>query len=330
MLIFLWRTAAIALGFCMDQLIGDPAKMPHMIRLIGALITRMEGFLLKRFLRERAQELRAGRWLVALVLFISAGAVAGVLALGYAASLYLGFALEALLCFQLLAAKSLRVESMRVYERLRADDLAGARKAVSMIVGRDTAALDKSGVTRAAVETVAENTSDGVVAPLFYMLLGGGVLGCLYKAANTMDSMVGYKSDTYLYFGRAAARLDDALNYIPARLAARLMLLASALCGMDFQNARLIYRRDKRNHSSPNAAHTEAVCAGALGLRLAGDAFYFGRLVKKPAIGDPVRPIEAEDIRRANRLMNGAAWLMLALVLAISLLVIGGWMYATV
>ena len=185
-----------------------------------------------------------------------------------------------------------------------------------MIVGRDTDALDAAGVTRAAVETVAENASDGVAAPLFYMLLGGAVLGCLYKAANTMDSMVGYKNERYLDFGRTAARLDDALNFIPARLCAWVMIFAARLCGMDAGNALRIYRRDKRNHASPNSAHTEAAMAGALRVRLAGDAYYFGKLCKKPYIGDAQRPIEAADILRAHKLLYVTAYLLLMLALA--------------
>ena len=185
-----------------------------------------------------------------------------------------------------------------------------------MIVGRDTDALDAAGVTRAAVETVAENASDGVAAPLFYMLLGGAVLGCLYKAANTMDSMVGYKNERYLDFGRTAARLDDALNFIPARLCAWVMIFAAQLCGMDAGNALRIYRRDKRNHASPNSAHTEAAMAGALRVRLAGDAYYFGKLCKKPYIGDAQRPIEAADILRAHKLLYVTAYLLLMLALA--------------
>lgn len=324
-----FQTGAIALGFLLDQLIGDPPGMPHIIRWIGALIAALEDFLRKHSPASEAGQLRAGKWLVALTLLISVGGTAGVLLVGYRVSRYVGFLLEALLCFQLLAAKSLRAESMRVYHNLQAKNIPQARKDVAMIVGRDTEALDEAGITRAAVETVAENTSDGVIAPLFYMLLGGSVLACLYKAANTMDSMVGYKNERYLYFGRAAAKLDDALNYIPARLAAQLMLLASILPGFDAKNARRIYRRDKRNHKSPNAAHTEAVCAGALGMQLAGDAWYGGRLVEKPTIGDAARPIEPEDIRRANRLMNTAAWLMAAFVMGLRIL-IGWWLYAAV
>ena len=206
-------------------------------------------------------------------------------------------------CYQLLAAKSLKTESMKVYKKLQDSDLEGARKAVSMIVGRDTANLDCEGITKATVETIAENTSDGVIAPLFYMLIGGAPLGMLYKAINTMDSMLGYKDEKYLYIGRIAAKMDDVVNYIPARISAIMMVLAAFLCGLDWKNGWKIFLRDRYNHSSPNSAQTEAVCAGALDIQLAGDAWYFGKLYKKPYIGEPIRSIRIEDICQTNRLM---------------------------
>ena len=203
----------------------------------------------------------------------------------------------------MLATKCLKTESMKVYKRLSEHDLCGARKAVSMIVGRDTECLDEEGVAKAAIETVAENASDGVIAPMLYLALFGPVGGFFYKAVNTMDSMVGYKNDKYLYFGRCAAKLDDIVNYIPARISAWLMILASACERMNWKNAEKIYKRDRYCHASPNSAQTEAVMAGALEVQLAGDAVYFGKVVKKPTIGDDIRPVEAEDIKRANHLM---------------------------
>lgn len=196
-------------------------------------------------------------------------------------------------------------------------DIGRARKAVSMIVGRDTGGLDEAGVTRAAVETVAENASDGVVAPLFYIMLGGATLGCLYKAANTLDSMVGYRNERYIDFGRFAAKLDDVLNFIPSRLCALLMIGAARLCRMDAKNALRVWKRDRFKHASPNSAQTEAVMAGALRVRLAGNAYYFGRLYEKPYIGDDLRPIEAGDIRRSHSLLYVTAALMLLLALII-------------
>ena len=203
---------------------------------------------------------------------------------------------------------------MKVYDRLKEKDLPGARRAVSMIVGRDTAHLDEAGVTKAAVETVAENTSDGVIAPMFYLMIGGPAAGWIYKAVNTMDSMVGYKNERYRFFGTAAARLDDILNYLPSRLSALLMIAAGALLKLDARGAYRIWRRDRRNHASPNSAQTESVMAGALNLQLAGDAFYFGKLTKKKTIGDDIRRIAPEDIPRANRLMLTASVLGLLLM----------------
>lgn len=223
---------------------------------------------------------------------------------------YAGILLECLMTYQILAVKCLKEESMKVYRFLKEGDLIQARAAVSMIVGRDTDCLDEEGVARAAIETVAENTSDGVIAPMLYLALGGPVFGFFYKAVNTMDSMVGYKNEKYLYFGRAAAKLDDVLNFIPARIGACLMIAAAFLSGSEFsgKDALRVYLRDRRNHASPNSAQTESVCAGALGIRLAGDASYFGKVVNKPYIGEETRKAESEDIKRANRLMYGTAW----------------------
>ena len=221
------------------------------------------------------------------------------------------FLLETFWCYQIFAARCLVGESRKVYQKLKEDDLPGARKAVSMIVGRDTENLTAEGVTKAAVETVAENTSDGVTAPLLFLLIGGAPLGFLYKAVNTMDSMLGYKNEKYLYFGRIPAKMDDVFNYIPARLTAWFMIVAAFLTGMDGENAWKIYLRDKRKHASPNSAQSEAVCAGALDVQLAGDAVYFGKVYKKDYIGDAIRKIEPEDILRAGKLMYMTTILMM-------------------
>ena len=221
------------------------------------------------------------------------------------------FLLETFWCYQIFAARCLVGESRKVYQKLKEDDLPGARRAVSMIVGRDTENLTAEGVTKAAVETVAENTSDGVTAPLLFLLIGGAPLGFLYKAVNTMDSMLGYKNEKYLYFGRIPAKMDDVFNYIPARLTAWFMIVAAFLTGMDGKNAWKIYLRDKRKHASPNSAQSEAVCAGALDVQLAGDAVYFGKIYKKDYIGDAIRKIEPEDILRAGKLMYMTTILMM-------------------
>ncbi|MBP3926763.1 MAG: cobalamin biosynthesis protein CobD [Clostridium sp.] len=299
-------------GVGLDLCLGDPHGLPHPVRLVGALIFRMERWLRRWFPATEQGELAAGVCLSVFVPSLCGGVAAVILwAAAQETSGWLLFLAETILTYYLLAARSLRDESMAVYHALRQGDLEKARTAVSMIVGRDTDCLDGTGITKAAVETVAENASDGVIAPLFYLALGGPVLGWIYKAVNTMDSMVGYQNETYLYFGRAAARLDDVLNWIPSRLSALLMVGAAWLLSMDGAGAYRIWRRDRRNHKSPNSAQTEAVCAGALGVQLAGDAWYFGKLCRKPWIGDAVRPVETEDIRRANHLMLTAAFLAL-------------------
>ena len=308
---------AMFLGFVLDLLFGDPHWLPHPIRLIGNLIASLEK-LNKKELSDTKKFLR-GFAMVVVVIAWTTGVTAVILEGAYGLHPAIGCAMEAIMTYQILATKCLKVESMKVYEQLQKQDLPAARKAVSMIVGRDTEQLDETGVAKAAIETVAENASDGVIAPMLYTALGGPVLGFLYKAVNTMDSMVGYKNDRYLHFGRAAAKLDDVVNFFPARISALLMIGAAFLSGKSYngRQAWRIWRRDSRKHASPNSAQTESVCAGALGIQLAGDASYFGKVVKKPYIGDPKRQVEYEDIRRANRLMNRTAWICELLCLGI-------------
>lgn len=298
-------------GFLLDLLLGDPCFLPHPVRLIGRCISAAEKRIRGKALEDGGKEIRQGAILVSLVLISVVTVSAFLLWAAYRLHPYAGMLVEGLMTYQILAVKSLKEESTKVYQRLKEGNLIQARAAVSMIVGRDTDCLDEEGVTRAAVETVAENTSDGVIAPMLYLALGGPVLGFFYKAVNTMDSMVGYKNEKYLYFGRAAAKLDDAVNWIPARISACLMIAAAFLAGRDFsgRDAVRIYRSDRRNHASPNSAQTESVCAGALGIRLAGDAVYFGKTVRKPYIGEELRRVEYEDIKRVNRLLYITAWL---------------------
>lgn len=308
------QLAAIGAGFILDILLGDPHGLPHPVRTLGSLITWLEGRIRKSIPEGEKGELWGGGLLVLLVL-ATVGAVGAIL---LTAAAHVGpvclFFVETVMNYYLLAARSLRDESMKVYSALKRGDVEQARAAVSMIVGRDTAVLDETGIAKAAVETVAENTSDGVIAPMFYLAIGGPLGGWVYKAVNTMDSMVGYRNDRYEYFGRAAARLDDVVNFIPARLSALLLILSAYFTGMDGRQAWRIFLRDRLNHKSPNSAQTEAACAGALRVRLAGDAWYFGKLVKKPFIGDALRQVEFEDIRRANRLMGLSAVLGLLLI----------------
>ena len=309
----MWTLYALLSGFGLDLLLGDPHSFPHPVVAIGKLISALEKLLRRLFPATRNGERLAGGILWVLVVSVSAGIPALLLWLCRGISPWLGLAAESVMCWQILAVKSLRTESMKVCRALSAGDTEGARHAVSMIVGRDTTRLDRAGIARAAVETVAENTSDGVVAPMVFLAIGGAPLGFFYKAVNTMDSMLGYIELPYRDFGFVPAKMDDVMNYLPARLSGLLMLAAGTLLGMDARNGWRIFRRDRYNHASPNSAQTESVCAGLLGLRLAGDAWYHGALHKKPYIGDPLREVEPEDIPRACRLLYGTAFLSLAL-----------------
>ncbi len=313
---------AVILGVLLDFMFGDPVWLYHPVRLMGKCITFLEGILRRIFPKSKTGERIAGAVLVILTVAVSTAVPAALLSVLYHLNFFAGFALESFFCYQMLAAKSLKTESMKVYRELQKKDIAGARYAVSMIVGRDTEHLDEAGVTKAAVETVAENASDGVIAPLFYMMLGGAAAGFAYKAVNTMDSMIGYKNEKYRYFGTAAARLDDVVNFIPARLSGLALIAAAMFTGEDWKNAWRIFRRDRRNHASPNSAQTESAMAGALRVRLAGDAWYFGKLHEKPYIGDDLRKIEAEDIVRANRMLYAGELAALAVFAAVRILFI--------
>ena len=328
-LYFLSHIIAFVLGFFLDLLIGDPHWLYHPVRIIGALISLLE----KLFLQDKKRsgndytntekdgdkqnnKKRALGFLTVLIVLTMTFIVCSFILIGaYFINIYLGLFIEVIMTYFIFATKSLRVESMKVYKALNNGTIDDARKAVSMIVGRDTESLSEEGVIKAAVETVAENTSDGVIAPMIITCIGGPVLGFVYKAVNTMDSMIGYKNDKYLYFGRVAAKLDDVVNFIPARISAVLMILASFLGGKNYlgKNAIKIFKRDRFNHASPNSAQTESVCAGALGIRLAGDAYYFGKLVKKPYIGDENRSIERDDIKKICRLMYITAFICMVI-----------------
>ena len=303
---------AVLGGFVLDALFGDPAWLPHPVVYMGKAISKLEKFLRPRLPKTPQGELLGGA-IVAFCLPVGTFLLTGLVCWG-ATRLHplLGLAVQMFWCGQALAARGLVQESTNVYKELKKPDLPGARKAVSRIVGRDTAELTAEGVTKAAVETVAENASDGVIAPLLYMLIGGAPLALTYKAINTMDSMLGYKNEKYLYFGRVPAKLDDVANYIPSRLAGLLWVAAAAFTHNDAKGAWKIWRRDRRNHASPNSAQTESACAGALGVQLAGPAYYFGEYYAKPTIGDALRPIEPEDILRANQMMYVASSFALA------------------
>lgn len=291
----------ILLGFILDTIIGDPYKLPHPIRWIGSFISILEK-LCRKIAKSNTMLMILGAILVFIVVFVSGGITLLVLKLA-SFNKYAYLIVSSVICYYMLAGKSLKTESIKVYKAFENNDTEGARKAVSMIVGRDTQSLTKEGIIKAAVETVAENSSDGVVAPLIYMLIFGPVGGVVYKAVNTMDSMIGYVEEKYFYIGKFAAKLDDVLNYIPARISGILVIISAFILRYDYKNAFMIFKRDRRKHASPNSAQTESAMAGALGVQLAGDATYFGVVHKKPYIGDKKREIENEDIKRANDIM---------------------------
>ncbi len=308
--------AAVAAAYFLDLLLGDPDFALHPVRLMGRLIDLFEKAARALFPKTKAGEITGGAVMAVCVIIVCGGVPFAVLFFAYRYNMILGACVEAVIGYFMLSAKDLASAGRDVYNALLSGDVGKARREVSMIVGRDTDKLDDAGIARAAVETVAENTSDGVAAPLFYMAIGGAVLGCVYKAINTMDSMVGYKNDAYINFGKFAARLDDAANFIPSRIAAFLMIVSSFLLGFDAGNAAYIHRRDSRKHASPNSAQTESVVAGALRIMLGGDAYYFGKLHKKPTIGDDLRDIRYDNIIQTNRMMYLTSFLAAVIFLA--------------
>lgn len=302
---------AVLAGYLLDILIGDPAWFPHPVRIIGWWASRMEKRLRAKYPDDREGQMKAGRRMVIvipLVTFLVSGGICWGL---YAYDHLIGMIPQVLWCWQCLASRDLAKHSKNVWYALEEGDLFEAQEAVGEIVGRDVDGLDEAGVTRATVETVAESSSDGVIAPLFYMLFAGAPLALTYKAINTLDSMFGYKTPEYRYFGFYAAKLDDLANLIPSRLAARFWIVAAFFTRNDWRGARDIWKRDRSKHPSPNAGQCEAACAGALGVWLGGPSRYFGHLVKKPYIGDNLRDIENDDILRANRMMYVAGFLYL-------------------
>lgn len=314
-------TLAVILGFILDAIFGDPASLYHPVILIGKIITQMEKITRRIFPGTKKGEIAAGAITSVTVLILSFGVPFMVLYCVSKVNIYAAFIIQVFWCFQIPAGKSLKREAMRIYRFIKAGDIKNARKYLGWIVGRDTENLEFKAIEKAVIETVAENTADGVTAPLFYMLIGGAPLGFLYKGVNTLDSMVAYRNEKYINFGLVSAKIDDLFNWIPARITGIAMIIVSPLIGLDGKNAARIFKRDRRNHKSPNSAMTEAPCAGALDIELAGDAFYFGELYKKKTIGDPIKPVDAEDIKKATKLMTASSILLLVLFSALRIAV---------
>ena len=319
---------ALVMGYILDLIFGDPYWMPHPVRFIGNLISILEKVIRRFMPKTKRGEYIGGIILTVMVVSISMVIPLVIILMAKSINTYLALTVETFMCYQILATKSLKVESMKVYDELAKNDLPSARKAVSMIVGRDTKDLTFSGVAKAAVETVAENTSDGIIAPMIFIAIGGAPMGFFYKAINTMDSMVGYKNEKYMNFGRFAAKLDDVVNYLPARISAYQMILSSFFLRYDYKNAFKIYKRDRYNHASPNSAQTESVCAGALDVQLAGNAYYFGKLYEKPTIGDDIREINYDDIKKANRLLYCTSIISIVIISVIKITIPDSLMYA--
>ena len=326
---------AMILGFVIDLIIGDPHGIIHPVQIIGWFIDKikrgMQHMLYgcswqevkeRQLERKETAELLCGYVLTFIIVVGTFVVITAILYIAGWIHPWLRFALETFFIYQILATKSLKKESMKVYYKLKEGDLSGARKEISYLVGRDTQELDESEIAKADVETIAENTADGIIAPMFFIALGGAPLGFAYKAVNTLDSMVAYRNDELIHIGHASAKLDDICNFIPARLAAFMMIVAAAILRMDVKGAIKIFKRDRFAHLSPNSAQTEAVAAGALNIQLGGTHNYFGKPVEKPTIGDDIRPVEYEDIKRTNQLLYVSAFLTLVVCCGITFVLV--------
>lgn len=325
-------------AFLADLAIGDPEWIPtpHPVVLIGKAITkckktvtsviygdRFQAVLEKRKLREPDKEIIGGGLMHLLIVGGAYLVTDWIVKIGKAIHPRIGDLLETFLIYQCLASKCLADEAEKVCVKLEEEDLPGARTQVGYLVGRDTACLSEEEVTKATIETVAENTSDGVIAPMFYAAIGGAPLAMAYKAVNTLDSMVGYKNDENIYLGKVSAKSDDLWNLIPSRLSAFAMMTGAKLADLDEKNAFRIFKRDRYNHLSPNSGQTESVAAGALHIQLGGTHDYFGKPVEKPTIGDKDRNAVPEDIRKTNKLMYGAAVCTMGAIVLVKLI---GWL----
>lgn len=305
----------IILGFLLDLIVGDPQNPIHPIRIIGSLCKTVEKFfrsILKRYLKV------AGLLTWILVVFIVFIFNYLLLKVTYRINPSVTMILGSVMIYFCISTKALKIEGLKVVKYVIKDDIEGARKQLSYIVGRDTKNLDKESILKAVVETVAENMSDGVIAPLFYAGIGGAPLAFLYKAVNTMDSMFGYKNDKYIEFGYFPAKLDDVFNYIPARLSGYFIVVVSFILGLDYKNSFKIYKRDKNNHSSPNSAHPEAAVAGALNVQLGGPNYYFGKFVEKQTIGDDREKIDINKVNNTNNILYCSAVLGCIMALIIN------------
>lgn len=315
-------TAIIPIAFIADLIFGDPSIIPHPVVIIGKIIPFFEKKLRRFFPNTDKGEYYAGVIMAIIIMGASFTVSLLISVLFFKISPFLFGLVQAWWCWQCIAIKDLNKETANIYRTLKEGSIEDARVAVARVVGRDTSHLTYEEIIKAAIETVAENFTDGIIAPIMYMSIFGAPLALMYKAVNTMDSMVGYKNEKYMFFGRPAARIDDIFNFIPARIAAFIWIVSSGMAGYDMAGAYRIWKRDRYNHASPNSAQTESACAGALGIQLAGPAQYFGKQIDKPYIGDKKRPVEAKDIKRTDRIMHVGALLALVIFMAVRLMVV--------
>ena len=306
------------IGLVLDFIIGDPNNPFHPVRIIGALGIKLENITRRVFKNLKISGFVT--WLGAILITFLVNSL--IVRLAFSISNIFGIIIEGILLYFCISFKGLKVEGLKVIKVLESGDIEGARKQLSYIVGRDTEALDEEGIIRAVIETVAENTSDGIIAPLLFGALGGAPLAMTYKAVNTCDSMFGYKNDKYIDFGLVSAKMDDLFNYIPARLTGYLVIFAAFILGLDYKNSYRIYKRDRYNHTSPNSAHPESAVAGALGIRLGGANYYFGKIVEKPTIGDKNKVIEISDLYKTNNILLVVT--LLGFSVGLIIIVLGG------
>ena len=306
------------IGLVLDFIIGDPNNPFHPVRIIGSLGIKLENITRRVFKNLKISGFVT--WLgVILITFLVNSLI---VRLAFSISNIFGIIIEGILLYFCISSKGLKVEGLKVIKVLESGDIEGARNQLSYIVGRDTKVLDEEGIIRAVIETVAENTSDGIIAPLLFGALGGAPLAMTYKAVNTCDSMFGYKNDKYIDFGFVPAKMDDLFNYIPARITGYLVIFAAFILGLDYKNSYRIYKRDRYNHTSPNSAHPESAVAGALGIRLGGANYYFGKIVEKPTIGDKNKVIEISDLYKTNNILLVVT--LLGFSVGLIIIVLGG------
>ena len=304
-------------AYVLDLIFGDPYSFPHPVKFIGNMITRLE----KLFFATSITKILSRYITFLLVVVTTYCATVLLINISYSLNSYLGIAVEILLSYTVLSAKCLEVEAVKVQRELKAKDLENSRKSLSYIVGRDTKELDFAQIIKAVIETVAENTVDGVISPIFYLCLGGVPLAMAFKAISTLDSMIGYRNEKYEEFGKVSARADDVANFIPARLSIIFFTISAFLLKLDYKNAFLICMRDRKNHLSPNCAYSESLTAGALGIQLGGSHYYGGRLVEKQKIGDDLRKADVDDITKTVNMLRIVTFLCILVVCIINILI---------